>query len=32
MYTEITDYLDEIVAPGIERMKNLHFYGFILYI
>ncbi len=32
MYTEITDYLDEIVDLGIERMKNVHFYGFILYI
>lgn len=32
MYTEVTDYLDEIVGTGIEHMKNVHFYGFILYI
>ncbi|MCK4720623.1 hypothetical protein KAU08_08185 [bacterium] len=32
MYTEATNYLDRVLDAGIERMKNLHFYGFILYI
>ena len=32
MYSEASDYLDNIVGPEIERMKDVHLYGFTLYI
>jgi hypothetical protein len=32
MYAEATDYLDDVIESEVERMRNVHFYGFELYI